>query len=1333
MIAERLGTSPRLALARWLAALLALVACAAWAPAARADDFTWRELLYEPFDALSRWELDPGWGAEGGALAGTGPAAARLAFPAPWRNHRLMLRFSLAQGGLTLRLREGAAGRYWLRLDPAGLTLAREGATGAREPLGRAELALGPGWHTLLVTLHEDHLMAALDGAELLDCLDLAPLRQGALALELAAGDRASVDDLWITGLLPLPDEPPDAARVQVGGADDVGGADADGFAPVVGQAGAVPAGATVYALNLETLDFATATATAEGSFQARLFAPPGATVQVNWGYPGALPIFESIGLEGSPALLLSAPLPSPTAYAVGGRLGDGHWVARGEGFPAEAAPGDVLTATLQLRGRAAALAWLDPGALRLELDLGLQRIFDEAGQQLPLARVFVSAYLTPSGLPVEAEQEAADPWLATLGWPGSALELQGRALSATLPITLALPADLPAGVYRPRLRLRFLEPAGAGWAAAPSLGWNDDSYMAERQDPTREYPWPLLPPVTVGEPAAPRLAWSLLADYSSNSERGVRAAEDGHYALAPRTAFSSGVTILPREDIYGQPVAYTLEPSLPLTSWGIRPTYERVALCPPALPLAYPAGEVRARVVAPDGQTTDLGASPFLAGLNPLMMYRPDQADPKQAHRTLIQGFGNPGPADTYRGWTGNPALRYVFTQYGRYTITLSGEMRDIWGRAYPAGGTYEVWIARPLDLELGTLPGTPFEVGDAYSPAVRVQPGVPAEIAVDVTLYVNSSPADARRYHAKGRANPYGAYHPGAGAAAFRFEAPGEYDALVTARYWDAEGALWMGAVRGAGVVETPQTPLVAHGERGIRSFVAVKRPLWFAEGRSGNVVPGQTDGLYRERDLGGALHLPYPYMSGDVVWMVDREGENSVFPTLTLDDTRGEIADLIQARLPALAEGAWYYGQFPRQLLPLDRRAIGELPLVSTTTAGRREGATTGWPVGQFPALVDQAGYFYASCVRADLSVAHLVAESGLGNAYWFADDNYNLQYGQGVNGDIAPDFKINFGGAVFRDAASGINQYAIYASADVYIAPGEAQSNRTMPPFQGAAGGPDGGPLLTLEGEAIDLFIQPTAARPGTILQVGETFSFAGQFVPTLASRLAVTVTLPSGATRHISGQANKIGYFYDPAQDFVATEAGVYRVQVRGWHDGATSAGPVAPPYPQGSVLGAARGWFDVYVVAPAAPPLEVAIPQRSLARAAQPLEVEIIPPAGWEGLEARYTLSLSGAILEQGTLAAEGGRLAYVYDPMRLNADHPNLDVSIIAEQWAFIPWDEPEAADTVQLDLFVAGAAGGRAVQAARAITLQGAQLLAPDGLRRQYLPRVMAGTTRP
>lgn len=1328
----------------WLCGVLAPL------PASRADNFYWLQLFFDDLEKGSEhWMLGAGWHREEDLsgnhyLVGRGAGSATLDSSVPWQDHRLILRLQLLAGALQLHLRQSPSASYTLTLGETQIILTRRDASGVHELAEAAIAPLSAGWHTLSVTLYEDHVMVTIDQTPCLDYLDLGLVGAGQLALQTDDGSVAYVDDIWITGVRPLPETPPAVERIRVQGVDG------RGEAAIIGAAGAVPAGATVYLVNVETLDWVCTVADGQGGFAASLFAPEGSTLQINYGYPGALSRFESIGLEGSPAILISVPLP-PTApgelsFAVGERLVNGHWVARGS-LPAHPCqPGEMLPITMTWRLDSPQVPALDLDAFRLSLRLAWLRLFDEAGQQLPATRNLVSALLTPSGLAVEAELEVANPWLLTQHVAGAEMVRQGSALTATLTISLPIPADLPAGIYRPRLKVACEEAQGASWQPIQALCADDDLFMLERQDARREYPWPLLAPVRIGDPASPRLGWSLFSDYVSNSERGVRAQESDHYALSPRTVFPTNCFVLPPVNGHtGEPVSYALEPSLPLTSWGFRPLYERVLVDPPVLPLAYPAGHVRVRVTRPDGVEEELGSFGFVSGLNPLMMYRPDEADPSRHHRSLISAFDNPGPGDYYRAWTGDERLRYTFTRYGKYTIRLEGEMADLWGNVYEAGGTYEVWVAQPLDLETGTLLGMPFEVGDAYAPVVRVQPAVPAEITVELSLYINSSQENVWRRRLAGRANRFGYYHPGAEVLPLTFPAPGEYDVLITATYRDPQGVLWMGAVRGANVIETPQTPLIAHGERGIRSFAAVKRPAWFAEGYFGNVVPGQTDGLFDNRTLGGALHLPYPYYIGDVMWVVDREGENSIFPAITFQDTQGVVADLLAARVPEVRQGAYYYGQFPVQLLPLDRRAIGELPLVTTTGTGAAAGQTYGWPVGQYPTLADQIGYFYSACMRPDLPVACHVAESGLGNAYWFADDNYNLQPGQGTNGDLTPDFKINLGGLVFRDLAHGVNQYAIYNSCDVYIPEGQPDSNRITPPYRGAAGGQDGGPLMTLQGRDIDLFVHPTGVKPGSVLEVGDVLSFSAQVVPTLASHVTVTITMPSGKTHLISGVANKVGYFYQPEDDLIVDEIGIYRVQVKGVHRGMTSVGPVYSPYPEGDILGTTDGVFDVYVVPRDTAPLSLEVWEEDgeggtrqvadgeIVRPAQPLEVRGQIPAGWDDAQARYTVSLSGFVLQQGVLETdEVGRFVYRYEPLVLHEEFPNLDVEVIPPYLSFIPWREPEAVDTVQINLFVTGQCAGRLVARARAITLQGVQLQLPAVMPRQssrYLPLIKKG----
>ena len=72
-----------------------------------------------------------------------------------------------------------------------------------------------------------------------------------------------------------------------------------------------------------------------------------------------------------------------------------------------------------------------------------------------------------------------------------------------------------------------------------------------------------------------------------------------------------------------------------------------------------------------------------------------------------------------------------------------MDGWIEDVWGNSYSGGGTYELWVAHPLDVDSGVLPGTPFEVGDTFNPTVRLHPRVPAEVEMTVTLYPDSDPA--------------------------------------------------------------------------------------------------------------------------------------------------------------------------------------------------------------------------------------------------------------------------------------------------------------------------------------------------------------------------------------------------------------------------------------------------------------------------------------------------------------------------------------------------------------------------------------------------------------
>ena len=249
-------------------------------------------------------------------------------------------------------------------------------------------------------------------------------------------------------------------------------------------------------------------------------------------------------------------------------------------------------------------------------------------------------------------------------------------------------------------------------------------------------------------------------------------------------------------------------------------------------------------------------------------------------------------------------------------------------------------------------------------------------------------------------------------------------------------------------------------------------------------------------------------------------------------------------------------------------------------------------------------------------------------------------------------------------------------------------------------------------MTLKGQEIDLFLMPTAVRPGTILEVGDRFVFAGHVGPPLASKVTVRVTSPGGQVRSISGQANSIGYFSDPAGDFVVDEPGVWTVDVEVLHDGMTSAGPVEPPYPTGGVLGSADGRFQVYVVPRAVARIDFGLPDFGLHGlqfdwvAGVPAALHFFPrvPEGWSDVDGVYTISMPGFILEEGTLEPGEEGFEVIYDPARLHEEFPNIDLRSRGRD------DIPGLSDEVFISVLLSGTdASGQRVHAAKVITLVG------------------------
>ncbi|MEE8452081.1 MAG: hypothetical protein V3R99_09210 [Thermoguttaceae bacterium] len=1035
---------------------------------------------------------------------------------------------------------------------------------------------------------------------------------------------------------------------------------DADGFVTVRGRAAAVAPDSSVYVQCLETGTLSHTPADAEGRFLLRVPAADGSTFVVNYGAD-----WISRWKDGGPALEVTAHPPVPESperipFSLGGTdgQGTGYWIGVGEQNGIRFQPGSELTYDIRFTyymseevGRADLSRLLPP-------QVTLSRFSDAEGRVVQASHT--PTLMTPTGLPIfsrggyERLRTNLRPVVESLRREGNRIEVHCR---YRLPIEDR--PSLPAGHYFGRVH----------WG--PSQLWRGGSGPTPRNDENDVHAFlqggtaqSVLPIFRIGNAKPPRIPWILLANTLSNGTRGAVAREQkGKYAFADKVLFHADKLIVAKEDPQtGRPISYRLEPFLPTIGYAVGGPDRPV---PPLVKFLFPSGSLHVTVQKPDGSVDDLGTRPF----------RCARAKMPGLEHAL---FGSISIRNVYQLTTLDPAFEYEFADYGHYVVQMRGSIRDPRGLEYTGGGTYDVYVARPLDLDLGTVLSTPLQQGDTMSAVVHTHPAVPADVEVDVRLHVNSDADRPIRTLVRGKANRYGYFCPGDDADRLLMSGPGEYVVDVSASYTDPDGVLWMGSLRGASVVEGPRPKLTAHGRRGLGpAFKELgSSPLWYVARK---IDPPGISGEER----GENLQMFLPYMSGDVQWAAD-DTNSGIFPVITCDDPQNVTRWKSDPQLQQAG-------------------AMGELPLRLPQVSDKQ------LPAVQYPELIDTWAYYYVSVQRPGVTVRSFVGSGNVGRAYWGFGDVYNWQLGNGREGDLPGDVKLQYGGAVYRNLSRNVNEYAIYGSMTAMISRGTRLGQRVFPPFQGAAGGPNGGPLLVLDGKNIDMFLTPTGTMPGSILEVGDTFSFSGAVWPTLPSSVRWTVVTPSGRTIEHRGRANKIGHYYEPQDDFVVDEPGIYRVRVRLEHDGMTSAGPVEPPLPSGSVLGAEDDTYCCYVVSRGSDfPLDVDTPPQSVRLATDAgrnpgrgLSIRVSPPGALSDVKVHVTAQLTGTVLESRDLPQRDGQYIYTYDPYRLGQVFTNLDRSPI---------------DTVTISLAAVGTdPSGRKVACARRILIQGRDVFAP------------------
>ena len=1146
----------------------------------------------------------------------------------------------------------------------------------------------------------------------LLETPEMAPYYMPHTIFDMRYGD---VTDQVITLLdrpALLPHTPPRAELIQV---EPVG---PEGYATITGAKGAVHPSSAVAIINLNAHTLKVTVSDENGAFAVDdLYAPPGSSLLVKvdpkgdqvasaWSrshtenmpgdgtlnsLPGTIlyvdppPVgegniqaFHSVGVwarepSGAAPALPSADVPASLSSSAPDPAGGwaGWWLSGtlqipgsspGPGLAIQA--GQLVTLTARLRVTSPAIACTEPITYIPSLTPHLLAQFDADGQIEPWGAWFTPYLFTPTGLPIEREPVGQRvPLDSALDFTGHTC-ITSNAFDAFLEAVLEIPFGLQDGVYLPTGNI---DPGGVPLGPMPLIPiWY-------------HYLMVPMPPLRVGSPGPSRIPWTLLGDYPINGHRGLVANEDmGSFAMPTRVVHPPHVLVVPRlDERTGELLRYRLEPG---SNW-IAST-DRRQPNPPAIPFTLPSGTLAVEVIKPDRSVETLGPAPV----------RQSSLRTPTTPGGAPLNFGTGHIGDIYRLTTLDDTFNYSFDQYGHHVIMMYGEVMDVYGNTYHFEGTYELLVARLLDLDPGQLPTTPYKQGDAFAPGLHIFPPVPADVEVRLTHmpYSNPDPALTFTRTITGQANRFGYFQPSAGTT-ITMTTPGEFRVDISARYEDPSGALWMGTATWGNVVEGQTSRIEAHGRRGMDS--SVLGPAWFAV----NTLPADKKGV----------HVFYPYFGGDIHWGAqDQPPGDTIQAILSIEDLTGtdEIYDIIRDH--ATRPHAYLEGDLE------DLLGVNEGPLFTTSSSNRDPAYA--------PEDIDLLAYWYGSSEKPDVHVRETISIGNMPTAYWRFDDTYGYQIGVAADGDQPGDIKWEFGGAVFRvfSETNPINEYGIYSSLWALLPFRDPVGARVTPPFQDATGASiNGGPILELLGEEIDVLFLPKGVRPGDVLELDDVISFSGHVGPPLNSQVTVTITSPSGVPHPAGLRANKIGWVYEPDFDFPADETGRWTVDVQVLHDQALAYAPAPTTHNTGTVLGTS-GRYEFYVVEPGSDRLPIYSPQSGFitwpSTGIEPIHIRGLAPAGTTAVH--YTIHAKGVVMGQGSVSpSASGHFELIYDAEALHKDFSMLSLTAREGLWEGL-------SDEVSINLLAAGE-----TPQATTVTLIGEEVFVETTpWQKQFLPAI-------
>ena len=886
--------------------------------------------------------------------------------------------------------------------------------------------------------------------------------------------------------------------------------------------------------------------------------------------------------------------------------------------------------------------------------ELYIEKIVDGSGWVVAASPENSSNFMTVSGLPINGEPFVNDTRVGTVTY--SEIEnVSPTTARAKFTASYDIPAALSDGRYQIHLRSGSLK-SDVSTTITFTHNFALDASTSVLDGRVGEF--------EIGAAQSSKIDIALLAnDYSNGSRGAVPDERKNNFGITPGVIFNSHQFVIDGSVPFkSERTFHNLEPFVPIVSWTTKGHQ-----VPLPIKFKFPSGQLLVTVTDPEGQVSTLGPAVF----------KGTYLNEPYANWGTIGGNGGAAPQQYLKLTTLSDQFNYTFDKYGEYKITVEGSVLDVEDRIYSLGGDFKIVRANPLDLEFGMMPGTPFEVGDHFAPQLIIQPGVPAEVKITLSHYPNSDPTLVETTTFEGFANRFG-YYDG-GASSFVFSKPGEYRVDVYAQHFDTKETLWAGSRTWGGIVETPETQLEMRGVKGTEGFPNYRQ--WFN---------------FDTRPLGigeSNTHVGPSYLTGDISWMhaEDLDRSNSAMTGFyTIFDKEGAFRDSVKNRLSE------YSG--------LDLMNTG-MPFVSTTDLKTASGSSIN-PFFELKNSNDHWSYYYNASERPGVAAREHIGQLSTRDNYWRFSDTYNYQLGNGQQGDNPNDFKFIFGGGVYRVPQLNESHYLAYGSLWVHLPRDDQVGGRIMPPFQGASAGPSGGPILTLLGRDVDIFYHPLGVRPGSVLEVGDVAAFSGQIAPTLPSEVSLKVVSPSGKIQLIQGTASKVGYFYDPASNFIVAEAGVYNVEITVTHQGMTSAGMVEAPFPTGGILSRSRNSFQFYAVERASKSAKLFADLPAVLPDSTELKFDFKNSDGTNSNLFYQTTVMPGYVLEQSS----SNTASYIYNAKELNKLFPNLDVD--DGQKAFT-----RNADTITYSFLLKSEDDlGNAVYEANQILLQGRDIFRPD-----------------